>query len=152
MSYVITNFFITAQTHVPGQLTSFYLPINFYSGIYVLAPFFPKITPTRVFTTTVSDNDSWQMQRFCDTVWKSFITMVQHITSVIQEYQEGLNQMPYVPRTSFQRASVGHSGDAKKNFLTLLFNDQATGFQFPTDLSFFRSNVQGNSCGHDMTW
>ena len=78
--------------------------------------------------------------------------MVQHITSVIQEYQERLNQMPYVPRTSFRRASVGHSGDANKNFLMFLFSDQATGIQFLKDVGLIRSKVQCNCCGHDMTW
>ena len=78
--------------------------------------------------------------------------MAQHITSVIQEYQERLNKTPYVPRTSFRRASVGHSGGANKNFLTCLFSDQATDIQFLKDVGLIRSKVQGNSRGHDMNW
>ena len=77
--------------------------------------------------------------------------MVQHITLVIQEYQARLKQMPYVSRTSFRRASVGHSGDAK-NFLTFLFSDQSTGIQFLKGVGLIRSKVQSNSCGHNMTW
>jgi hypothetical protein len=92
------------------------------------------------------------VQRSCDTVLKFFITIVQHITAIIQEYQERLNQIPYVPRTSFRRASVGHSCDANKNFLTFLFRDQTTGMQFLKDVGLIRSKMQCNSCGNDMTW
>ena len=78
--------------------------------------------------------------------------MVQHITSIIQVYQERLNQMRYVPRTSFRQALVGHSGDKNKNFLTFLFSDQVTGIQFLKDVGLILSKVQCNPCGHDMTW
>ena len=78
--------------------------------------------------------------------------MVQRITHTIKDYQVRLREMPYVPRTSFRRDSLGYCGDAKKLFLTFLFSDHAVGLQFLKDVGLIRSKVQCNSCGHDMTW
>ena len=78
--------------------------------------------------------------------------MVPHVTNVIKEYQDRLREMPYVPKTSYRRDSLGYSGDANKNFLTFLFSDQATGIQFLKDVGLILSKVQCNSSGRDMTW
>jgi len=59
--------------------------------------------------------------------------------------------MPYVPKTYFQRDSLGFSGDANKLFLTFLFSDHAIGLQFLKEVGLIRSNMQCNSCGLDMT-
>jgi len=40
--------------------------------------------------------------------------MVQRITIIIKNYQDRLRDMPHVPKTSFQRDSLGFSGDANK--------------------------------------
>jgi hypothetical protein len=47
--------------------------------------------------------------------------MVHHITNVIKEYHENLREIPYIPKTSYQRDSLGYCGDANKTFLTFLF-------------------------------
>jgi hypothetical protein len=53
--------------------------------------------------------------------------MVHRITSVIKEYQDRLREMPYVPKTSFERESLGFCGEANKLFLTFLLSNQAIG-------------------------
>ena len=78
--------------------------------------------------------------------------MVERITKIIKEYQDVLREKPYVPKTSFQRDSLGFSGDANKLFLTFLFSDHALGVQFLKDVGLIRSKVQCNSCSRDMTW
>jgi hypothetical protein len=77
--------------------------------------------------------------------------MVHHITNVIKEYQDRLREIPYVPKTSYRRESLGYSRDANKNFLTFLFSDQATAIQFLKDVGLIRSKTQCNSCRRDMT-
>jgi hypothetical protein len=78
--------------------------------------------------------------------------MVHQISNVIKEYQDKLREMPYVPKTSYQRDSLGYSGDANKTFLTFLFSNRDIGIQFLQDAGFIRSKVQYNSGGRDMTW
>ena len=76
--------------------------------------------------------------------------MVLRVSNIIKEYQDILREKPYVPKTYFQRDSMGFSGDANELFLTL-FSDCAIGLQFFKDVELIRSNVQCNSCGCDMT-
>jgi hypothetical protein len=78
--------------------------------------------------------------------------MVHHITNVIKEYQYKLREMPYAPKTCFQRHSPGYCGDANTPFLTFLFSEQSTGIQFLKDVRLIPIKVQCNSCGRDMTW
>jgi hypothetical protein len=56
--------------------------------------------------------------------------MVHHISNVIMEHQNKLREMPYVPKTSYQRDSLGFCGDANKTFLTFLFSNSAIGISF----------------------
>jgi hypothetical protein len=37
---------------------------------------------------------------------QSVVNMVHHITNFTKEYQDNLREMPYVPKTSFQRDSL----------------------------------------------
>ena len=75
--------------------------------------------------------------------------MVHHISNVIKAYQDKLREMPYVPKTSYQRDSMGYCGDANKTFLTFLFSNSSIGIQFLKDAGLIRSKVQCNSCGRD---
>jgi hypothetical protein len=77
--------------------------------------------------------------------------MVQHITNVIKEYQTKLCQLPFLPKTLFQRDSLGCSGDPNKIFLTFLFCDNRIGVQFLKDAGLIRRKVECNCCGRDMT-
>jgi hypothetical protein len=77
--------------------------------------------------------------------------MVEHITNVIKEYQAKLSQLPFLPKTSFQRDSLGCRGDANKIFLMFLFCDNRIGFQFLKDAVLILCKVECNCCGHDMT-
>jgi hypothetical protein len=78
------------------------------------------------------------------------VNVVQHVTNVIAEYQRGLSQLPYVPRSSYGRDTLGSSGDANKTFLAFLFSDHATGVEFLKDVGLLRSNVLCNSCSCQM--
>jgi hypothetical protein len=82
----------------------------------------------------------------CNLVYK----MVEHITKVIKEHQAKLSQLPLHPKTSFQRDSLGCSGDANKIFLTFLFCDNRIDVQFLKDAGLIRSKVVCNCCGRDM--
>jgi hypothetical protein len=77
--------------------------------------------------------------------------MVQSITDVIKEYQAKVCQLPFLPRASFHRDSMGYCGDVKF-FLTFLFCDHPTGVNFLKDVGIIRSEVQCNLCGRNMTW
>jgi hypothetical protein len=78
--------------------------------------------------------------------------MVHHITNIIKEYQEKLNEMAFVPKTSYSRDTLGYSGDVNNIFLTCLFSDHATGVQFLKGIAILRNKVQCTLCGHYMTW
>jgi hypothetical protein len=78
--------------------------------------------------------------------------MVHHVSNAIKECQDKLREMPYVPKTSYQRDSLGFCGYANKTFLTFLFSNSAIGIQFPKDAGLIRNKVQCNSSGRNMTW
>jgi hypothetical protein len=67
--------------------------------------------------------------------------MVQSMTTVIKKYQDELREMPNVPKTSFERESLGFCGEANKLFLTFLFSNHAIGLQFLKDVGLIRSGV-----------
>ena len=67
-------------------------------------------------------------------MWKFVFEMVDEIKSVISTYQRRLMEMPYVPKTSYGRASLGDDGEANKLFLTFLFSDTDLGIQFLKDV------------------
>jgi hypothetical protein len=75
--------------------------------------------------------------------------MVHHISNVIKENQDKLREMPYVPKTSYQRDSLGYCGNANKTFLVYLFSNSAICIRFLKDAGLIRSKVQCNSCGRD---
>jgi hypothetical protein len=75
--------------------------------------------------------------------------MMNHITNVIKEYQAKLRDMPFIPKVSYQRDSLGFRGDANTTFLTFLFSYYATGVQFLKYVGIIRSKVQCNYCGGD---
>ena len=44
--------------------------------------------------------------------------MVHRNCNIIKEFQDRLRELPYVPKTSFRRDSLGYCSDANKRFLT----------------------------------
>jgi len=60
-------------------------------------------------------------------------------------------EMPYVPKSSYGRASLGDDGEANKLFLVFLFSDTDLGIHFLKDVGLLRSKVPRNTCGRDMT-
>jgi len=83
-------------------------------------------------------------------MWKFVFEMVDEIKSVISTYQRHVMEMPYVPKTSYGRASLGDDSEANKLFLTFLFSDMDLGIQFLKDVGLLRSKVPCNTCGRDM--
>jgi len=78
--------------------------------------------------------------------------MMQRITNIIKVCQDTVRELPYVPTTSFRRASLGYPGDANKLFLTFLFSDLNIGIHFLNDVGLVLSKVQCNSCSRHTTW
>ena len=78
--------------------------------------------------------------------------MVEQFKCVVSKYQQRLMEMPFVPLSSFGRASLGKDGEANKLFLTCHFSDMDLGIQFLKDAGLIRSKVTCNTCGRDMTW
>jgi len=78
--------------------------------------------------------------------------MVQQITNIKKDYQDGVRELSYVPNTSFRLDSLGYPGDANKLFLTFLLSDRNIGIQFLKDIRLICSKVQCNSCSCDITW
>jgi hypothetical protein len=78
--------------------------------------------------------------------------MVEEIKCVVSKYQQRLMEMPFVPRSSFGRASLGKDGEANKLFVTYLFSDMDLGIQFLKDAGLILSKVTCNTCDRDMTW
>jgi hypothetical protein len=93
-------------------------------------------------------------RRFVSVLLLTFIRqiMVQHITDLIKEYQAKVCQLPFRPKASFHRDSMGYCCDVNKFFLAFLFCDHSTGVNFLKDVGIIRSEVQCNLCGRNMTW
>jgi hypothetical protein len=70
------------------------------------------------------------------------LLFLYQITNVITEYQGKLSEMPFVPKTSYKRFSLGYCGDANKAFLTFLFSDNAIGVHFLKAFGVLRSKMQ----------
>jgi hypothetical protein len=86
------------------------------SGVEVLPPF----CHTATFISTVLDNLCSQASlkrqlpvvlpadaAGCYTEGQILVHMVHHITNVIKEYQDKLRELLYVPKTPYQRDSLG---------------------------------------------
>jgi hypothetical protein len=78
--------------------------------------------------------------------------MADQVKCVISKYQQRLMEMPFVPPSSFGRATLEDDGDANKLFLTHLFIDKDLGIQFLKDVRLIRSKVTCNTCGRNMKW
>jgi len=59
------------------------------------------------------------------TVVVIYLNVVQRITTIIKNYQDILRDVPYAPKTYFQRDSLEFSGDANKFSLNFLFTNHA---------------------------
>ena len=77
--------------------------------------------------------------------------MVDQVKCVISKNKQRLTEMPFVPRSSFGRASLGKDGE-NKLFLMYLFINMDLGIQFLKDVGLIRSMVICNTCSRDMTW
>jgi len=75
--------------------------------------------------------------------------MVEQMKCVVSKYQQRLMEMPFVPRSSFGRDSLGKDSEANRLFLTYLFSDMDFGIQLLKDAGLIRSKVTCNTCGRD---
>jgi len=78
--------------------------------------------------------------------------IVPKLCEVVSEYEKRLQEMPFVPRSSYGRQMLREDGGQNSNFLTYLFCDNGFGMQFLKDMGLLRSKAQCNNCGRDMTW
>jgi len=77
--------------------------------------------------------------------------MLEKICEVVNEYEKRLQEMPFVPRSSYGRPMLREGGGPNRNFLTYVFCDQGFAMQFLKDVGLLRSKVQCNTRGRDMT-
>ena len=80
------------------------------------------------------------------------VTMVEHIVSVLNEYEERLRRCPHVPRFSYGRPMLRDEGGPNRYFLNYLFCDQSVVIAFLKDIGLLQSTMLCNTCGRDMTW
>jgi len=67
--------------------------------------------------------------------------MVQLISEVVREYETHLQEMPFVPMSSYGRGMLREDGGTNKIFLTFLFCDQDISLQFLKDVGLLRRKV-----------
>ena len=65
----------------------------------------------------------------------------ERVISVISPYQRRLNAVPFVPATTYGRATPGSNGVANELFLAHLFCNTNFGVYFTKDLRFLRSSM-----------
>jgi hypothetical protein len=65
----------------------------------------------------------------------------ERVTSVISLYQNRLNVMPFVPATTYGRATLGANGVANELFLACLFCDTNVGVHFMKDQGLLRNSM-----------
>ena len=107
----LTTFINTLSTLVTLCFTFLSFSVAFYSGVEVSPPFSHKATLKSVLQTPVGHSTFWKEP--C--VLYKVINLHQygdHISNVIKEYLDKLREMPHVPKTSYQRDSLGFCGDA----------------------------------------
>ena len=75
----------------------------------------------------------------------------ERVTSIISPYQRLLNVMPFVPATTYGRATLGAHDVANELFLAYLFCDTDVGVHFLKDLGLLRSSMVCCKCGCQMS-
>jgi hypothetical protein len=77
--------------------------------------------------------------------------VVQHLCEVVAEYEKSLQEMSFLPQTSYGRTMLQEHSGPNKIFLTHLFCDHDIAIQFLKDMGLLQSKAQFNTCGRDMT-
>jgi len=77
--------------------------------------------------------------------------MLEELCEVVNEYEKRLRQMPFVSRSSHGRPMLREDGGSNRNFRKLVLCVQGFAMQFLKDVGLYRSKVQCNTCGRDMT-
>jgi hypothetical protein len=67
-------------------------------------------------------------------------------------YQRRLNAMPFVPPTTYGRATPGAIGVANDLFLAYKFCDTNVGIHIMKDLGLLRSSMVCCNCGSQLSW
>jgi hypothetical protein len=78
--------------------------------------------------------------------------MAQKICEFVADYEKRLQEIPFVPRSSYRYPMLREDGGPNRDFLTYLFCDRGMAMQFLMDVGLLRSKVQCNTCGRDITW
>jgi len=64
--------------------------------------------------------------------------MVQTVCEIVKDYDKLLEEMPFMPSSSYGRGMLRKDGGPNKIFLTYQFCDQAIAIQFLKDVGFLR--------------
>jgi hypothetical protein len=89
----------------------------------------------------------WQIRAFYE-----MADMDNRVTSVIQTYQQRLYSKPYVPCSTFGRATLGADSVANKLFIVFLFSDPDVGVQFLKNVGLIQSSMMCCKCSSQMSW
>jgi len=81
------------------------------------------------------------------TITTHMADMDNRVTSVIRLYQQSINSKPYIPSTTFGRATLGADGVASKLFIAFLFSDPDVGIEFLKDVELIQSRMMCCKCG-----
>jgi len=71
--------------------------------------------------------------------------MVGKIQKIVDDYEKRLQEMPFIPRSSFRRRMLRQDGGPNRDILTSLFCDSDLAMQFLKDVGLLRSKVQCRS-------
>jgi len=70
--------------------------------------------------------------------------MLEKLCEVVNEYEKRLQEIPFVPMSSYGRPTLREDGP-NRNFLTYVFCDQGFAMQFLKDVDLPRRKVQCNT-------
>jgi hypothetical protein len=71
---------------------------------------------------------------------------------VVNEYEKRLQEMSFVPRSSYGLAMLREDGDPNRNFLTYVSCDQGFAMKVLKDVGMLPSKVQRSTCGRHISW
>jgi len=78
--------------------------------------------------------------------------MVSHILEVVRECVQRVQELPFVPRFSYERGLLRDDGGPNRLFFTYIFCDEALTIKFLKDVKLIQSKVLCETCSQDMTW
>jgi hypothetical protein len=78
--------------------------------------------------------------------------MVAKLVQIVEDYENRLQETPFVARASYGRRMQREDGGPHRDFLMYVFCEQSMAIQFLKNIGLLQSKMQCNTCGRDMTW